>query len=875
MQARKQILPSTLPLPLTRLIGREHELAEGSRLLLQQEVRLLTISGPGGVGKTRLAVEIAATIQKDFGDGIHFISLASLQDDTFVLPSIAQALQLQGGGSFAPLEHLKAFLHTQNCLLVLDCFEHVIDAAPLLVELLTSCPSLKLLVTSRETLHVRGERELSLMPLALPDMQTPLTGETISNYAAIALFIERAQEADSAFHLTAENAPLITEICRRLDGLPLALELAAARLRLLSPQALLERLTRRLTLLTDGPRDVPPHQRTLRATLQWSYDLLSSQEQRLFRLLASFSGGCTLSALEAVGSAFEDEIGSIVEGVASLLNKHLLYQREQDAGERRLMMLATIREYGWEQLLACHEQEEVMNAQATYYLHLAEEATAAPSEQEQVRLFDRLEWERENLRTALKWFVEQGERGYSMEMALRLIQAVSQFWLVRWYISEERHWVERALVCSEGVAPLIRAAAQRAAGWLAFVQDDGKRAEEHYIESLRLYREVGDRRGMAVVLHWLGSLAFTMRNDAVTARTLLEESYTLASNIGDKLILVHVFSTRGDIALHLGDILHAQECFEQSLIFSKAVENRKYLALALRGLGRVRLAQGNLEEARTLIKESLALTRNVKDKLYSAHALDLLGLLFLAQGDASAARTLLEESYTFFQRLGVRRHIAYALSHAASAATAQGDTGTAQKWYEESLTLFRQIGDFAGMAACLQRWGTLLAQRGELLWSVRLWGTVQTLPTTEGPRYLSLPIELIDVSLTPYKQEVEKIRAQLGPQAFAAAWEEGRAMTPEQVLASYGQATISEASEKPDDKKHELSTLKETDTHDLTAREVEVLRLVAQGCSDAQIAETLIISPRTVHAHLRTIYRKLDVPSRFAAIRYALDTHLI
>jgi predicted ATPase len=365
VQARKQISQSTLPLPLTTLIGREHELAEGCRLLRQKDIRLLTISGPGGVGKTRLAVEMAALVQRDFDDGVRFISLASLQDTAFVLPSIAQALQLQGSGSFAPLEHLKAFLHAQHCLLVLDCFEHIIDAAPLLVELLVSCPALKLLVTSRETLHVRGEHEFPLMPLALPDTQIPLTSQTLSEYGAIELFVERAQEAHSAFHLTAENASLIAEICQRLDGLPLALELAAARLKLLSPSALLERLKRRLTLLTDGPRDAPPHQRTLRATLQWSYDLLSSDEQRLFRLLASFSGGCTLSALEAVCDALDEKISFIVEGVTSLLNKHLLYQQEQDLGERRLMMLGTIREYGWERLLAYHEQEEVMNAQAT------------------------------------------------------------------------------------------------------------------------------------------------------------------------------------------------------------------------------------------------------------------------------------------------------------------------------------------------------------------------------------------------------------------------------------------------------------------------------------------------------------------------------
>jgi predicted ATPase/DNA-binding CsgD family transcriptional regulator len=839
---------TALPIPLTPLIGREQEVAEGSRLLQQNEVRLLTLSGPGGVGKTRLAVTLAQQLRQDFVDGVHFISFASLHDAAFVLPSIAQALRLQGGGSFSPLEHVKSFLQGKQILLLLDCFEQVVSAAPLVVDLLTTCPLLKIVVTSRETLHVRGERVLSLFPLPLPDKHLS-SDESIIQCSSVALFVERAQEAYPAFQLCAENAPVVAEICRRLDGLPLALELAAARLRLLSPQELLERLTRRLPLLTDGPRDLPPRQQALRTTIQWSYDLLTADEQRLFRFIASFACGCTLSTLEAVYGMLTGEVSFVVEGVSSLLNKHLLYQGEQ--GERQLLMLATIREYGRELLLACDEWEEVMNKQAEYYVQIVEEAANLAHGNERERAFDRLERERENLRAALRWLVE---RGGDMEMALRLIGALSQFWLVRWYISAERHWVERALAAGTEVAPAIRALALRAAGWLAFVQDDGNKAEEYYRESLKLYEELGEPGGQAATLLWLGSLALTMRNDSVTARSLLDASYALAVSANDRLIQELVYTTRGNMALTQGDFNTAQTCFEHSLAFCKAIRNKKHLARALRGLGRICLARGDVEKARAYIEESLALAREVKDQQHMAYALTLLGQLTLAQNDATRARTLLEEALVCARTLGVRRLVAYGLVYVARAAVVQGDVEGARNRYEESLCLFREVGDVAGAAACLQGRGILLARQGNLQGCARLWGAAQDMldrldPT--APQPFSLSIECI--ADTEYEHMLAEVRAQLGPQAFAAAWEEGRTMTPERILAAQ---PTNHAAMQP------------TRKSDLTDRESEVLALVAQGRTDAQIAEALIISPRTVHAHLRTIYRKIGVTSRFAAIHY-------
>ena len=367
---------STLPLLLTSLIGREREVAAATTLLTRPEVRLLTFSGTGGVGKTHLALHVAAEVQADFADGACFVSLAPIQDADLVLPTVVQAIGLQSSSARAPLEQLKAALRERHLLLVLDNFEQVIVTAPLLVELLAACPRLKLLVTSREVLHVRGERAFPVLPLALPDPRRLPDHETLSRYGAVALFVERAREAVPSFRLTHTNAPLAAEICLRV-GLPLALELAAARLKLLPLQVLLERLEHRLTVLTGGPRDLPARQHTLRDTIAWSYDLLSEEEQRLFRLLSVFVGGCTLEAAEAVSGTSGGLTLPVLDGVLSLLDKQLLHQANQGSDEqddRRLLMLETIREYGVERLTLYRELEHVRQAHAEFYLRLAEEA---------------------------------------------------------------------------------------------------------------------------------------------------------------------------------------------------------------------------------------------------------------------------------------------------------------------------------------------------------------------------------------------------------------------------------------------------------------------------------------------------------------------
>jgi predicted ATPase/class 3 adenylate cyclase len=563
-----------LPVQLTSLIGREQEIAALCALLQRTDVRLVTLTGTGGIGKTRLGLQVATDLLGTFVDGVYFVPLAPVSNPTTVISTIAQWLGLERRrtGQLPRLdqehmEYLQTFLRDKHVLLLLDNFEQVVTAAPDLVDLLAACPYLKILVTSRAVLHLSGEYEFGVPPLALPERTHLGVNEDLAQYAAVALFLERALAIKPDLPLTKANLRAIAAICLHLDGLPLALELAAARIKLLPPRALLQRLTHRLTVLTGGTQDVPARQQTLRNTITWSYDLLDEAEQQLFRRISVFVGGCTLEAIETIAGAFVAGTASILDGVTSLIDKSLLQQTEQEEEEPRLIMLETIREYGLEALSAHGEEEVTRQAHAAYYLALAEMAEPHYGGPEQTVWLGRLEREHDNLRAALLWSLEQAETEEArprIEIALRLGGALRRFWLVHAHVTEGRNFLEQALAASEKTTAPVRAKALIATANLAVAQNDYERTEVLTQQSLTLFRELGDQPGIAFSLQLLGSALWNRGNPAA-GRSLTEEALTLFRKIGDKSQTAWALTQLALLDSSQGQYSRAYTLFEEGL----------------------------------------------------------------------------------------------------------------------------------------------------------------------------------------------------------------------------------------------------------------------------------------------------------------------
>jgi len=866
-----------VPLPYTPLVGREHEVHEACRMLRDPKVRLLTVTGTGGIGKTRLALQVALDVQQAFPDGYCFVPLALSTTPQQAVHTIAQTLGLRETRKRQPFEHLKTFLSEKHVLLVLDNFEQVLAAAPLLPELLSACPELKILVTSRAVLRVQGEYELLVPPLPVPDLHHLPTPEAIAQYGAVVLFMQRAQALQRDFRVTEENAGVIAAICARLDGLPLAIELAAAHSKLLPPGVMLSRLEKPLEVLTRGGPDVPVRQQTMRHTITWSYDLLSTEEQRLFRRLAVFVGGCTLEAAEAVCTAAGDVTSPVMDVVASLLDNSLLQQVKQESDEWRLMMLETIREYGLERLAASGELESARDAHANYYLALAEKAEPALLDIHQKIWLERLEWERDNLWVALHWLVECNET----EAALRLTGAIGWFWFLRGYLSEGSSLLERALAASKQgdttVSRQVRAKALYAAGWLAFWQFDFERATVLSEESLELSRKLGAKQGMAAALNTLGIIENNHRGNRTAGDALLEESLRCYREAGDRIGIANVLKTLGIQAHYRGEFARVNDLCGESLTLFRESGDSWNIALNLHVLGWASYCQEEFATARRLSEESVTLFRKLGNPGFTAQALTILAYEVAALGDEMTASSLLEEALVLGKKGESKEAIARALCGLGHLALRQGNITHASALYGESLTTLMEQWKAEKLTArtkwilgsCLEGLGEIALSQGQAVWTVRLFAMAETL------RVIGEYRNPIGIEQPFYERALATARAQLGGEAFAPLWAEGKGMTPEQALAWQGNAGTSLVSHVLTDSSPSTSAAStSTPLAGLTNRELEVFSLVVKGLTNTRIAEQLVIKPVTVNSYLRAIYSKLGVSSRLQAMRYAIDHDL-
>ncbi len=892
-----------LPIEPTRLIGREREVEHVRRQLLEPDVRLVTLTGAGGSGKTRVALAVAAALLDTFKDGVWLVELAALTDPELVPSAVASSLGVTQRRGRSVRETLLEALQTRSVLLVFDNCEHLVHACATLAHgILDTCRSVRILASSREPLRIAAERTWQVPTLPQPDPCHMPALEELTNYPAVQLFVERTRAVQHAFALNVQNGAAVAGICARLDGLPLAIELAAARMQVLAPEQILERLDDAFRLLVGGRRTAPTRQQTLTATLDWSWVLLEEREQRLFERLSVFVGAWDLAAAEVVCVGGEVTTDAVLDLLAQLVNKSLVGV-ESTTGESsaRYRFLEVVRQYALERLEARHEVQAFQDRHFNFFGDLAHVAGMALRGPEQQVWLDRLDREHGNLRGALTWTRNHGQVTAGLKMAVDLWR----FWSIRGHLAEGREWLATLLELSDSqLVPIeLLSAGQSAQGHLTFAQGDWARAELCFetslalsresgdsagvaasirdlgtvaqgqgeydrayrllVQSLSQWRELGDMAGVATCLDDLGEIA-RHRGDYDQAAELDTESLALKRNLGDVCGAAFSLNELANVARHRGDYKRGQAFASEALALQREIGDRRGTGYSLNNLGIMAQVRGEHQAAAHLYEEALMLFREAGDKRGLSVVLPGLSGIAQARGDLEAARVLAEQALELHRELGEDRAIAQRLGGLGRIACAAGDTQRAWNVHRESLALFSRIGDKRGVAMALDGIATVAALDGHSRFAAELFGVANALRDAihAAPDFGAY------VDTRVGERAVAELRHSLGDEAFAQAWESGRSLPVAQAITevlSSNSLPLETRAGKPSPRQRGSP---------LTSRERDVVRLVAEGRTNREIGGALVISAGTARVHVEHVLAKLGLRSRAQIAVWAVEHDL-